>query len=317
MFFCLSVVFCKVSLAIFFLRIVVKQWQRVMVYVTTTLMTLYGLGYAFTYTFRCGRDPTHQLAARFAGKCIPDKTLLNMMYAFGAIDAATDWIFAILPIIVLWGANMPRGMKVTTGVLLAMGSVSGICALVRVATLTNLTLDVEFFKKAVQTGLWSVFEPGLGIVAISLAACRPLWRKFCESNSIGSFLKNTIMLRWTDRSRSGKSAMSSSRTRSDNQHSKPSGLSFVERSEGLKGFKRFNDAEYGVSTTTVMAGEGEGSTTELHDLGALEAQDDYAQEDKSEKSLVRQSIMFKDQRRGGTRICKTRDVRVKVTEGSQ
>lgn len=256
--------------------------------------------------FRCGIDTTHQLVSRAQGKCLPDRTILSMTYALGGLDAATDFIFALLPVVVLWSANMPRAMKFTAGFLLCVGSVSSICALVRVASLANLTTDTEFFKTAVQTGLWSVIEPGLGIVATSLAACRPLWRKFFEAGSTSSFLRNTLMFKWTTR----KSATSSSRSRNGKRASRPSGLTFVERSDGNKGFRKFNDAEYGISTTTVMAGD-ERESQELQDLGRL---GEWAQEDRSEKSLVRTSII-PDDPRGRTKITKTRDVRVNVTDG--
>lgn len=192
MFYCFCIVFLKLSIAVFYLRIVVQRWQRILIYVTSVMMTIYGLTYGFTYEFRCGIDTKHQLLARYEGRCIPDQPLLVMMYIFGAMDAATDFIFALLPIVVLWGANMPRSMKITAGVLLCMGSVSSICAIIRVATLSNLTLDIKFFKRAVQTGIWSVIEPALGVMAISLAACRPLWRKVSESNGAGSFFRSSF-----------------------------------------------------------------------------------------------------------------------------
>ncbi|KEQ74801.1 hypothetical protein M436DRAFT_23581, partial [Aureobasidium namibiae CBS 147.97] len=183
MFYCFSLVFLKISLAFFYLRIVIQRWQRWVIFMTVTVFTLYGLAYAFIYLFRCGLNVNDQLISRAEGKCIPDHTLLVMTYVFGSVDTLTDFIYAFLPIYVLWNSNMPLGMKFTAGFLLCIGSVSSICALIRVATLSNLNSDIEFFKQAVQTGLWSVIEPGLAIVATSLAACRPLWRKFFEDTT--------------------------------------------------------------------------------------------------------------------------------------
>lgn len=59
-----------------------------------------------------------------------------------------------------------------------------------------------------------------------------------------------------------------------------------------------------------MAGD-ERESQELQDLGRL---GEWAQEDRSEKSLVRTSII-PDDPRGRTKITKTRDVRVNVTDG--
>ncbi|KAI5196771.1 hypothetical protein E4T39_07617 [Aureobasidium subglaciale] len=247
-FYVFSIVFIKISLAFFYLRIIVE---------------------------------------RAAGKCLPDYTLLVMTYAFGALDALTDFIYAFLPIYVLWNSNMPIGMKFTAGFLLCIGSVSSICALIRVATLSNLKLDIEFFKQAVQTGLWSIIEPGLAIVATSLAACRPLWRKVFEEGSTGSFIKNTFMFRWSGSKRSGASSSSSRST--EKPVNKPNGLGFVERTEANKGFKKFNDDEYGVSTATVAVGD-DRETLELQDLGRLEAQDDFQDGDESDTRITRSCL---------------------------
>ncbi|KAI5247384.1 hypothetical protein E4T42_06003 [Aureobasidium subglaciale] len=308
-FYVFSIIFVKISLAFFYLRIIVARWQRIVIYLTVTTMTLYGLTYSFTYLFRCGSDIHHQLVYRAAGKCLPDYTLLIMTYAFGALDALTDFIYAFLPIYVLWNSNMPIGMKFTAGFLLCIGSVSSICALIRVATLSNLKLDIDFFKQAVQTGLWSIIEPGLAIVATSLAACRPLWRKVFEDTSTGSFIKNTFMFRWSGSKKSGVSSSSSRST--EKPVNRANGLGFVERVEANKGFKKFNDDEYGVSTASVAVGD-EREVLELQDLGRLEAQDDFHDGDESDrKSLVRAS-MTPSEGRSRSKIFKTRDVRVDV-----
>lgn len=243
------------------------------------------------------------MSAEIAGKCLSLKVLAMLTYAYGSLDAATDAVFAFLPIALLWNANMPRAMKITSGLLLAMGSVSCICAIVRVASLPSSADTSAYINQATNTGLMSVLEPGLGLVATSLAACRPLWRKVFEANSVSSFFRRSIRkaTTWSSQSCSGKHS------------SKQGPLSFVERSEALKGFKRFNDADYGLTTTSVVA---DGTTksefsTELQDLGSLEAQDIYTSEDKSSSSLVRRSCSLSDARAGITRRC---DVSVDIND---
>lgn len=324
LFYVLSVIFLKISLAFFYLRIIVQRWQKIVICIAATTMTLYGLAYAFLYLFRCGPNVTQQLVYWAEGKCIPDHTLLVMTYVFGSLDTLTDFIYAFLPIYILWNSNMPLGMKLTAGFLLCMGSVSSICALIRVATLSNLKFDMAFFKQAVQTGLWSIIEPGLAIVATSLAACRPLWRKVFEDTSTGSFIKHTFMFKWTG---SKKSGVSSSSGRSIEKpitigraNGRTNGLGFVERAEANKGFKKFNDDEYGVSMASVAVGNE--SEHELQDLGRLEAQAEFLEDDENDRrSLVRtsrppyerrESRSNSAHRQSKSKIFKTRDVRVDI-----
>lgn len=327
MFYCFSLVFLKISLAFFYLRIVIQRWQRWVIFMTVTVFTLYGLTYAFIYLFRCGLNINDQLISRAEGKCIPDHTLLIMTYVFGSVDTLTDFIYAFLPIYILWNSNMPLGMKFTAGFLLCIGSVSSICALIRVATLSNLNSDVEFFKQAVQTGLWSVIEPGLAIVATSLAACRPLWRKFFEDTSTGSFIRKTFMFKWS----AGKdSGVSSSSARSTDKpltigraNGRANAFGFVERAEANKGFRQFNDEDYGVSMATVQVGD-EADMTELQDLSGLAAptEEDFPEDDGNDRrSLVRASHTPSERRdrsssqhrQSKSKIFKTRDVRVSIT----
>ncbi|KAG9603246.1 hypothetical protein KCU97_g1617, partial [Aureobasidium melanogenum] len=302
-FYVLTIIFLKISLAFFYLRIIVQRWQKIVIYIAATGMTLYGLAYGFLYMFRCGPNVNQQLIYWAEGKCIPDHTLLVMTYVFGSLDTLTDFIYAFLPVYILWNSNMPLGMKLTAGFLLCMGSVSSICALIRVATLSNLKFDMAFFKQAVQTGLWSIIEPGLAIVATSLAACRPLWRKVFEDTSTGSFIKNTFMFRWSTTKKSG---VSSSSGRSIEKpitigrtNGRTNGLGFVERAEANKGFKKFNDDEYGVSMASVAVGDD--SEHELQDLGRLEAQAEFLEDDENDRRSLSKSKIFK-----------TRDVRVDI-----
>jgi hypothetical protein len=324
-FYVFALIFLKVSLAFFYLRIVIQRWQKWVIYMTVTSFSLYGLTYAFIYLFRCGSNINNQLIYRAEGKCIPDNTLLILTYVFGAVDTLTDFIYAFLPVYVLWNSNMPLGTKFTAGFLLCIGSVSSICALIRVATLSNLNNDIEFFKQAVQTGLWSVIEPGLAIVATSLAACRPLWRKVFEDTSTGSFIRKTFMFKWS----SGKdSGVSDSSTRSTDKpvtigrtNGRANAFGFVERAEANKGFRQFNDEEYGVSMATVAVGD-EADMTELQDLSGLGgAQSPEPDDENDRRSLVRasntpserQSRVNSQHRQSKSKIFKTRDIRVDIT----
>ncbi|THZ96173.1 hypothetical protein D6C83_09154, partial [Aureobasidium pullulans] len=53
----LTTILFKISLAIFFLRIVVVKWQRRLIYTSTGIYTLYSVIFIFLVTFRCGSPP--------------------------------------------------------------------------------------------------------------------------------------------------------------------------------------------------------------------------------------------------------------------
>ncbi|KEQ70495.1 hypothetical protein M436DRAFT_9767, partial [Aureobasidium namibiae CBS 147.97] len=171
----LTTILFKISLAIFFLRIVVVQWQRRLIYISTGIYTLYSIVFIFLVTFRCGNPPDLLMNA-FKGKCISNEGIMPLVYISGVSNAACDVVFATLPVIILWNSHMPRQAKISAGFLLSMGCLGSIASIIRIAYLGGLSVGSGFFKHAIDAGLLSVVEPGLAITAASLSALRPLFK---------------------------------------------------------------------------------------------------------------------------------------------
>lgn len=121
----LTTVLFKISLAIFFLRIVVISWQRHLIYIATGIYTIYSTVFILIITFRCG-TPSDLLINAFKGRCISDAAIMPLVYTSGVLNAAVDWIFAVFPVLILWNSNMPRKAKISAGVLLSMGESAGV-----------------------------------------------------------------------------------------------------------------------------------------------------------------------------------------------
>lgn len=175
----LTTITLKISLAIFFLRVVIQKWQRRVIYITIGIYTVYGLMFAFLAVFQCG-VPTHFLIKEATGMCVRDDILQPLNYLHGSLNAASDWLFAILPIFVLWNSKIPRSAKISSGLLLSLGAIGSISSLIRLAYVPGLKNGPVFFSNAINIGIWSVIEPGLGIVAASLATLRPLFKSMVE-----------------------------------------------------------------------------------------------------------------------------------------
>ncbi|KAF1344392.1 hypothetical protein BDV97DRAFT_361567 [Delphinella strobiligena] len=189
-----STVVLKISLSIFFLRVITKQWHRNVVYVTTFLNTTYGIIFAFIALFRCG-SLNHSLANELAGKCISDDALQSMNYISASLNAVTDWIYVFFPIYVVWHAPMPRKAKVSAGILLGMGAMGSICSLIRIAYIPGLKAGPKFLSQAIEVGTWSIVEPGIGISAASLATLRPLIRSMRD---VSRNIKSTMSSKKSD-----------------------------------------------------------------------------------------------------------------------
>jgi len=180
----LTTVALKISLAIFFLRIVIRQWQRRVIWITTAIYTIYATAFAFVAVFQCG-IPTNFLIKEAVGICIKDDVLQPLNYIHASLNAVSDWTFAFLPVFLLWNSQMPRSAKISAGLLLSLGAVGSIISLVRIAYIPGLKTGPAFFTNAINIGVFSLIEPAIGLNAACLATLRPLFK-----NMVGKVRSN-------------------------------------------------------------------------------------------------------------------------------
>lgn len=56
------------------------------------------------------------------GKCNPAQNLADIYYATTAVNIATDWFSALLPVPLLWHVQLNRNAKISVAVLLGLGA---------------------------------------------------------------------------------------------------------------------------------------------------------------------------------------------------
>jgi hypothetical protein len=113
-FYTLTIITLKLSLGIFFLRIMAFSWQRWVIYCVMVISTIIGTTYFFIGVFQCGyfsniwlfleRRVTQQ-------GCVSKPAVLGVAYTQASISALTDWIYATLPLFMLRNAHMKRREK--------------------------------------------------------------------------------------------------------------------------------------------------------------------------------------------------------------
>ncbi|KAI7161993.1 hypothetical protein KC349_g2404 [Hortaea werneckii] len=216
----LTTVIFKAALGLFYLRIVVSRRLQHVVYVTMAISMTYGIAYLFFTLFQCG-EPRDLVGKRIGGECVSNTALLGVGLSEGAVNATADWILALLPIIPLRKANMPRPAKLSASFVILAGAAGSVCSVVRLPFITDYSPGSDFLLKSSRFTLWSVAECGICITAASLATLRPLFRTCLEgaretlSRSGHSRQKNT----GTSQSTSG---------RYDQMHDDPLSLSGLE-----------------------------------------------------------------------------------------
>jgi hypothetical protein len=113
----------KISLGLFFLRILMKPWQRITFYVILAISVGYGTFGVFIAIFQCGL-PTELLEHVVNGHgCLSTNLLLSMGYIYSVINIVADWIFVFIPMFMLKETSMGRRSKLSVGVIMALGAV--------------------------------------------------------------------------------------------------------------------------------------------------------------------------------------------------
>jgi hypothetical protein len=114
----------KISLGIFFLRIVINQVQRRIIYFIVFLSSIFGFVYFFFIIFQCGA-PIHGFTfweKYLSHKCVPDGAVLGMAYTHAIINALTDTTFAIMPYFMVWKAKLTIQQKFLIGAILTIAA---------------------------------------------------------------------------------------------------------------------------------------------------------------------------------------------------
>jgi hypothetical protein len=187
----LTCILLKISLGLFFLRIITERWQRNVIYAGVAVNSLYGIIYFGLCTFGCG-DPSKYLLHISLQQCISIKhVVIPASYVFTSLNAALDWIMALLPIATIWNLNMPTTTKFWAYLLMLMGATGSIVSLIRFAFVGSLEPGAMFFKNTGKLAFYSHIEPGLGIAAVCLATLRPLFKQFLDgAKSVSSTQKS-------------------------------------------------------------------------------------------------------------------------------
>ncbi|KAK7964155.1 hypothetical protein PG988_011129 [Apiospora saccharicola] len=113
------------------------------------------------------------------GTCSPSLNS-TVSFFFSGVSIVTDLVLAILPGILLWNLRMKKTVKLSVMVILGLAAFASCATVVRLRYLTLYNDQTDFMYSTGAIGLWSVLEEGIGIIAGSLPALRPLL-------SLGSF----------------------------------------------------------------------------------------------------------------------------------
>ena len=112
----------KISLGVFFARVVIAPWQLMTIYITVGVNIFSSAGSFFYVIFRCGADLDVYVYKQLYNNCTP--RALDRFFAFqqASFTTATDLVFIVLPVFILWDVSLSIRSKLTVGFILSLGA---------------------------------------------------------------------------------------------------------------------------------------------------------------------------------------------------
>jgi hypothetical protein len=113
--------FLKLSLGLFFLRVLQTSWQRYTVYTAIALSTFVNFTFSFWTVFQCG-NPSTFIAKLSKGDCHTQKSWKPTGLIQAGVNVVTDFTLAAMPLPMLWDSQMVVSKKIIIGAILSLAT---------------------------------------------------------------------------------------------------------------------------------------------------------------------------------------------------
>ncbi|KAI0156828.1 hypothetical protein GGR57DRAFT_511177 [Xylariaceae sp. FL1272] len=174
LFYVASTVPIKCSICIALLRINTRQVYKYILFGIMILSTIAAITTNVAVLAWC--RPVSATWDKRTGSCGDPSLITNVSYFISASSITTDWLCAIMPALILWDVQLRFRIKASVGVILALGVVASTATLVRLKYILNYNNPNDYLNGIANIAIWSIVESGIGLIAGSMPALRPLLR---------------------------------------------------------------------------------------------------------------------------------------------
>ncbi|KFA69955.1 hypothetical protein S40285_03889 [Stachybotrys chlorohalonatus IBT 40285] len=169
----IAMVASKMSIGWLLLRITTDKLLKWIIYIAMVATGLSGLVFFLVTMFQCSPIPFFWDKQLSGGSCVNIEVVIALAYLYSSFSVVSDFIFAILPSVVVWKLQIRKEAKLLLLPLLAMGCVASCAVIARFPYLGKFR-EPDFLWNTTDIAIWSTIEQGLAITAGSLATLRPL-----------------------------------------------------------------------------------------------------------------------------------------------
>ncbi|RDW85256.1 hypothetical protein BP6252_02846 [Coleophoma cylindrospora] len=161
-------VFTKISILLFYLRVFTRTWFRTSVKLMIAFVALWGVAFVLAAIFQC--RPIHGAWDKTVpAECI---NVQSLAYSAAAIGIAQDLLILILPIPELQSLQMRLQKKIHTLGMFSIGSFACITSIVRLRFLITFGNSKDPTWDNVTPAIWSLVEINVAMICACLPAIR-------------------------------------------------------------------------------------------------------------------------------------------------
>ncbi|KAK0621023.1 hypothetical protein B0T14DRAFT_432492 [Immersiella caudata] len=167
----------KLAVGATLLRIASTKFYRHLILGIMGFMSFYTIGCFFTVVLQC-TDIRALWDQSIPQNCWSQSTLKGLSYTNVTLNILTDLLLAlVIPIPMLWHLNVNRRTRFSLIFALSLGAFACAAAFIKVGFLVNYGKTGDWLWDSRDISIWTVMECNTGIIAGSLPALRPLFKK--------------------------------------------------------------------------------------------------------------------------------------------
>lgn len=165
--------FCKLSVGIFFYVFGVDTVKRAIIHTIIIVTLIISVVYCVFSAVSCAGLATLYISEN----CASIDAYMAVTLLTSTVNCIADVGLATLAMHAVWGMRISRRTRFLTSIILLLGTVAGAASLAR-GVFVYRAASSKGYNEALNAGVWTALEMGIGITAPSLACLRPLMRKF-------------------------------------------------------------------------------------------------------------------------------------------
>ncbi|KAI9681320.1 MAG: hypothetical protein M1817_002603 [Caeruleum heppii] len=170
----IAILFAKLSVLCFYLRISPQQSFRIAVFTMMAIVIGAYVPTSFISILSCNPAAQTWDLTVTGGKCI-NKPVFYI--ATASINVATDVLMLLLPWPMVWNLQMPRRQKIGLVFIFLTGSFITIVSIIRLTHIFAFLTTTDLTWLATTTQIWTVLEVHCAIICACMPCAKPLLRR--------------------------------------------------------------------------------------------------------------------------------------------